>query len=84
VLIFILMNVQLNSFVLALNKNRGYQLLYASVAVIFLVLSVPMTFYLQAYGMFISITIVEMYIFAGNLLLSRRGKIDESKSVCDH
>ena len=71
IIIFTMMNVWLNCFILSMQRFNEMRKMYVSVAMIFLVVSLPASIYLGSYGMAFSILFVEIYIFIYGSIIAR-------------
>ncbi|MCF2939760.1 oligosaccharide flippase family protein [Paenibacillus alkaliterrae] len=71
VILFTMMNVLLNPFVLSMEKFNAMQKMYIITAILFLVVSIPATMWLNTYGMVISILIIEVYVFINSLRITK-------------
>lgn len=72
ILVFIILNVLLNPFILSMQKYKEMQNMYVIISVAFLFFSIPATFFLKNIGMAISILIVEAFITLNSLKITRR------------
>ncbi|WP_379970612.1 oligosaccharide flippase family protein [Ectobacillus sp. sgz5001026] len=71
---FIMLNSLLTTIIFVMNKYTKLQKVYLSIAVVFCIASIPLTFYYGAYGMISSIIFVEGYVFIACLLLAQSPK----------
>jgi PST family polysaccharide transporter len=77
ILLLTMLNVLLNGFILSMNKGKELKKMYMIIALIFLCLSIPLTFLFDEVGMGCSILFVELFICLNSLIITReRGFYD--------
>lgn len=69
ILMLQVLNVQINPIILAMNRTGEYQRMYISIAVLFLIISLPLSLYWGTIGMFLSILFVELYVSVFSLII---------------
>ncbi|WP_332237882.1 flippase [Sporolactobacillus sp. KGMB 08714] len=78
ILMLQVLNVQISPIILAMNKTSEFQRMYVSVTILFILISLPLSFFWHTYGMLLSILFVELYICICGLIISR-GRIKSEK-----
>lgn len=69
-----MLNVFLHPFILSMGKFKEIQWLYFVISMIFLAISIPLTFYLQHLGMIISLVVVEYSIAIAYVYIIQKEK----------
>lgn len=67
--LFTTINTQITQIMYAMNKDKKLQRLYLYTAILFLVISFPFTYFYSAYGMIISMIIIELTIFIATITM---------------
>lgn len=79
VIFFTIMNVLVHPFILSMQKYNVMMRIYLKVAVIFIVISIPMTILYKNYGMVLCLLIVELFIFVKSYKTINTLKISEAR-----
>ncbi|MQR87688.1 oligosaccharide flippase family protein [Bacillus megaterium] len=74
---FIVINTQITQVMYVINKDKVLQKLYLLTAVIFIVISIPLTLFYSALGMIISVIVIEFIVFITTITLVKNKKINE-------
>nr|WP_318539442.1 oligosaccharide flippase family protein [Terribacillus saccharophilus] len=72
VLFFVINNILLNSLILAMNKFGLMLKVYVYSAIVFVLISLPLTMYFDLRGMFVSILTIELMIFIRGLSILKQ------------
>lgn len=73
--IFIFNNIIFNTFILSMEKYSQMQKMYVTVSIVFLLISIPLTFAWKTTGMSISLLFVELFIFAASIYITRKSML---------
>jgi polysaccharide transporter, PST family len=77
----IMNNLLLNSFILAYKRYKQMQKMYVTTAIVFLIISIPMTISLKSLGMALCIMTVELFILIRSLYIIREHSTNEREDL---
>lgn len=77
IVFFTIMNVLFNPFILSMKEYLRMQRMYITVSILFLIMSIPLTYFWNEIGMVYSIFFVEIFISLNSYLIVRRGRMNE-------